>query len=272
MIKANKHHLPEILAPAGNPEALRAAINGGADAVYLGMKTFSARRRAGNFSFEDLEEGLALAHTCGVKVYVVVNTLIKDSELEAVNNLLARLSETDVDGLILQDIGLIWLVRRFYPEFSLQLSTQASVYGLEGARFFDALGFDRVVLARETGIEEAAAMKDQLATEIKIFNHGALCYAYSGQCHLSSAIGARSGNRGGCAQPCRRRYRLAKNGKTLKDGFLLSTKDLSTLSRTDELLAAGVDALKIEGRMKTPEYVYAVSKAYATRSTASPWT
>lgn len=264
----NTKKIPELLAPAGSPEALKAAIAGGADAVYLGMTDFSARRKAGNFTLDELKEALILAHRHQVKIYVTINTLIKDSEFENLNKLLFELSRTQVDGLIVQDIGLIHFMHMYYPQFSVQLSTQASVYGLAGVQFFEALRLDRVVLPREMPIEEIKEIREHTSTELKVFNHGALCYAYSGQCRFSSMFGGRSANRGACAQPCRQQYTLYKDDKQVLSGSLLSTKDLNTLSSVEALSC--VDSLKIEGRMKAPEYVYAVTKAYRNKLDGVP--
>lgn len=253
----------ELLAPAGDRASVLAAINGGADAVYVGEKSFSARRRAGNFSLKELEDILTLCHSQGVKVYLAMNILIKDAEFEEVIETLNHLGKMDIDGLILQDLGLIELIRNYYPMFSMQTSTQGSVYGLQGVKYFENLGFQRIVLPREMPIKEIARIREETAIELKIFIHGALCYAYSGQCLMSALIGGRSGNRGLCAQPCRKNYTLYdKHGKFIKSGTLISTKDLNTLDRIQEIVTAGVDALKIEGRMKQPAYVYAVTQAY----------
>jgi len=253
----------ELLAPAGDRASVLAAINGGADAVYVGEKSFSARRRAGNFSLHELEEILILCHSQGVKVYLAMNILMKDNELSKAVDTLNYLVNSGIDGLILQDLGLIELICNHYPMFSMQTSTQGSVYGLQGVHYFEDLGFHRVVLPREMPIKEIARIRKDTAIELKIFIHGALCYAYSGQCLMSALIGGRSGNRGLCAQPCRKNYTLYdKQGQFVKSGSLISTKDLNTLDRVQEIVEAGVDALKIEGRMKHPAYVYAVTKAY----------
>ncbi len=254
---------PELLAPAGTMEAVIAAINGGTDAVYFGGKSFNARRNAENMTDEEIKAAVTLCHQHQVKVYVTLNILIKNSEMGELVNTLNFLKTLNLDGLIVQDMGLIYLIRHYFPEFKLQTSTQASVYGVEGVLFFQELGFSRVVLPREMALTEVAEIKKKTAVELKIFCHGALCYAYSGQCLMSSMIGGRSGNRGLCAQPCRKNYRLFdENNRLLQEGYLLSPKDLNTLDDLETIMASGVDSLKIEGRMKTPEYVYGITRAY----------
>lgn len=260
---------PEILAPAGSLEAAYAAINGGADAVYFGSHAFNARRSAVGMDEKEMAEAVNTCHKAGVKVYITLNILMKDSEIEAVLPLLNYLEVLNVDGLIVQDFGLIRLLRKYYPDFSLQTSTQGSVYGLSGTLFYEQLGFDRVVLPREMSLQEAAYIKKNCSVELKLFCHGALCYAYSGQCLMSSFIGGRSGNRGLCAQPCRKRYTLEDSlGRVLKTGYLLSMKDLNTAEHLDKIVAAGIDALKIEGRMKSPAYVYGVTRYYREKMDA----
>lgn len=262
-MKSNHHNIPELLAPAGNLKSIRAAAAAGADAVYFGGKAFNARRNAANMTDEEMRHAVTWCKKHGIKVYVTLNILIKDQEFEALKDELDFMSTLGIDGLIVQDPGLILLLKKYYPQFKLQTSTQGSVYGLYGTRFFQDLGFERVVLPREMSVGEIQEIADQTDVELKIFCHGALCYAYSGQCLMSSMIGGRSGNRGLCAQPCRKVYKLYNDqGKMLKEGYLLSLKDLNTLPHIDEIIASGADSLKIEGRMKTPEYVYAVTKAY----------
>lgn len=257
------HKIPELLAPAGTLESIRAAINGGADAVYFGGKAFNARRNAGNMDEAEMTEAVAQCRRSGVKVYVTLNILIKDTEFEDLVSYLNFLAGLGIDGLIVQDPGLIFLLQKYFPDFRLQTSTQGSVYGLEGTRFFEKLGFMRVVLPREMPIKEAAMIAEQTKVEVKLFCHGALCYAYSGQCLMSSMIGGRSGNRGLCAQPCRKKYQLRDgDNRLIKEGYLLSMKDLNIKDRLNEVAQAGIDSLKIEGRMKSPEYVYAVTRAY----------
>ena len=254
---------PELLAPAGNMESVYAAINGGADAIYLGGKNFNARQNAGNLTAEQMRQVVSLAKATGKKIYIVLNTLIKESEWQAVKAEVAFYHELSVDGLIVQDLGLIDWILSFYPEINLQTSTQLTIYGREGVRFFESLGITRVVLPREMPLAELVRIKEKSSVELKIFIHGALCYAYSGQCLMSSQIGGRSGNRGLCAQPCRKIYTLLnEQNQEIKKGYLLSPKDLNTLNDLEDIVATGVDSLKIEGRMKTPEYVYGVTRAY----------
>lgn len=253
----------ELLAPAGTMDAVIAAINGGADAVYFGGKSFNARCNAENMTEEEIITALTLCHSQGVKVYITLNILIKDSEMNALVDTLNFLKGLNVDGLIVQDIGAIYLIQKYFPEFKLQTSTQASIYGLEGVLFFENIGFTRVVLPREMPISEVTFIKRNTQVELKIFCHGALCYAYSGQCLMSSMIGGRSGNRGLCAQPCRKTYELLDDaGNFYGSGYLLSPKDLNTLEDIEVIVDSGVDSLKIEGRMKTPEYVYGITRAY----------
>ncbi|QSX08675.1 U32 family peptidase [Alkalibacter rhizosphaerae] len=255
--------LPEVLAPAGTLEALYAAVRAGADAVYIGAKQFNARQRGGNFSREDLEEATRHCHLHGVKLYGTVNILVKEEELEAAMALVDELYEIGLDGLIVQDLGLFSLIRDRYPDFPQHSSTQMFVHGSPGVGLLEELGFDRIVLARELTLEEIRAIKAKARAEIKIFCHGALCISYSGQCYMSSLIGGRSGNRGRCAQPCRKSYKLYDSQKQLvRKGPLISPKDLNTLDLLEEILQTGVDSLKIEGRLKNPEYVYTAVQAY----------
>lgn len=255
---------PELLAPAGGMEALIAAIENGADAVYLGARAFSARGYASNFSEKELEEAIDYAHLRGGKVYITVNTLLKDGELKSAFELLSRLRELGTDAIIIQDLGLISLAKKFLPDLPLHASTQMTLHNSEGAEFATKLGIERVVLSRESSLKEIIQIKEKTGTEIEVFIHGALCISYSGQCLLSSLIGGRSGNRGYCAQPCRKKYRLYCDGKTLKTGgsYLLSPKDLNISSGLGALIESGIESFKIEGRMKRPEYVAGVVRIY----------
>jgi putative protease len=255
---------PELLAPAGGVEALMAAVENGADAVYLGAKTFSARGYASNFSEEELEKAIDYAHLRGVKIYVTVNTLLKEKEMESALMLLSRLREMGVDAIIIQDLGLISLSRKYLPDLPLHASTQMTLHNSEGVRFVKDLGIERVVLSREVSLEEIKEVKKRNSVEIEVFIHGALCISYSGQCLLSSLIGGRSGNRGYCAQPCRKKYRLYCEGKQIKThgSYLLSPKDLNTTSGLGAMIDAGIESFKIEGRMKRPEYVAGVVRVY----------
>jgi putative protease len=255
---------PELLAPAGGMEALIAAVENGADAVYLGARAFSARGYASNFSKEELEEAIDYAHLRGVKVYVTVNTLLKDGEVEGALKLLCDLREIGADAIIVQDLGLISLAGKCLPDLPLHASTQMTLHNSEGVEFVKKLGIKRAVLSRESSLEDIKLIKEKTGTELEVFIHGALCISYSGQCLLSSLIGGRSGNRGYCAQPCRKKYRLYCDGKFIKTrgNYLLSPRDLNTSSGLGALIEAGIDSFKIEGRMKRPEYVAGVVRIY----------
>lgn len=243
---------PEILAPAGSFEALTAAVRSGADAVYLGGKKFSARMKAGNFNDEELKEAIHYCHARGVKVHITINTLIYDSEIPEALDFIALLCRLGADAVIVQDLGLARLCRDSAPMLERHASTQMSVGTSAGVALLHELGFRRAVLPRELSAEEITAIKKDAPCEIEIFVHGALCMCVSGQCYMSSMFGARSGNRGLCAQPCRLPF--AAPGGT---GHDLSLKDLSLTGKMQEIMATGVDSLKIEGRMKRPEYVSA---------------
>ena len=255
--------MTELLAPVGNMECLKAAINAGCDAVYLAGRNFGARSFAGNFSNEELIEAINICHLYGVKVYVTVNTLVYDVEVERFINYIDFLHKNNVDAVIMQDIGMIDLVRKTYPNLEIHASTQLHIHNLEGVKLCEELGIKRVVLARETPIELIEEIKNNTNLELEIFIHGALCMSYSGECLISALIGNRSGNRGTCAQSCRQTYSLEIDGKIVeKNKYLLSTKDLNTLDYLGNLIDIGVNSLKIEGRMKRPEYVYLVTSIY----------
>jgi len=247
----------ELLAPAGSMAAFKAALLGGADAVYLGGKSFGARRQAANFSDQELNTAVRAAHRRGVKVYVTVNTLIKEGEVPSVFSYLGYLESIAVDAVILQDRGLLRLI---LGSFSLPVyaSTQMNIHSPEGVIWAEKNGISRVILARELRLEELEAIREATRLELEVFIHGALCYSFSGQCLFSSAVGGRSGNRGLCAQPCRMRYKLGRD-----TGYLLSTADLFGVNTIPDLLRLGVDGLKIEGRMRSPLYVYLTSKIYS---------
>ena len=254
---------PELLSPVGNMECLMAAINAGADAVYLGGKNFGARNYAGNFNNEELCEAIKFAHIYGVKVYVTVNTMIYEEEVNSFMEYIDFLHRNNVDALIIQDLGMMDLIRKIYPNLELHASTQMNVHNIDGTKLLEELGIKRVVLAREVNIDKIKEIKEKTNIEIEVFVQGALCVSYSGQCLMSSLINGRSGNRGTCSQCCRMPYDLFSNGeKVNKDNYLLSTKDLNTLDNLDKIIEAGVDSLKIEGRMKRPEYVYLMTKIY----------
>ena len=258
----------ELLAPAGSFEALEAAVNAGADAVYLGGNAFGARAYADNFDNEEMERAVRYAHLHQVRIFVTVNTLVDDSELEALAAYLRFLTAIKVDGIIVQDLGVINLARQIVPELPLHASTQMTITNLDGVKFAAACGMTRAVLARELSLEDIRKICADAPIEIEVFIHGALCVCYSGQCLMSSLIGGRSGNRGRCAQPCRLPYTLVDNDNRnlLADQdagqYLLSPKDLNTLKILPELIEAGVTSFKIEGRMKRPEYVAVVVDAY----------
>lgn len=253
----------ELLSPAGNFESLKAAIEAGCDAVYLGGKLFGARAFSNNFKDDELIEAINYSHLYGVKVYVTVNTLIYESEVDKFLNYVDFLYKNNVDALIIQDIGMMDLIRKTYPDLELHASTQMHIHNIEGVKLVEKLGLKRVVLARETSIDTINYIKKNTNIELEIFVQGALCISYSGQCLMSSLIGKRSGNRGTCAGSCRQKYNLIKDGKRLnKDEYILSTKDLCALESLGALIDIGVDSFKIEGRMKSPEYVYMVTKIY----------
>jgi putative protease len=269
--------IPELLAPAGSPAAFRAAIAAGADAVYLGGKEFGARRYAQNFSLLEIGEAVRFAHARGVRVYVTVNILVHDRELPDAARYLVDLYAIGADAVLVQDPGLAALAREVVPGLPLHASTQMTVHSADGVRWAAGQGFSRVVLARELGLHDVrviARITADLGIGLEVFAHGALCYCYSGQCLLSSVIGGRSGNRGMCAQPCRKPYMLVaaqadRYGRPaglrdlpLEEPYLLSPKDLCTYTRLPELVGSPVAALKIEGRMKSPEYVAVVVSTY----------
>ncbi len=256
----------ELLAPVGSFEALKAAVQNGANAVYLGGKDFGARASANNFDRDELKEAVKYAHIRGVQVFVTTNTLRKENEIEDFLEYAKFLYDIDVDAIILQDIGMARLIKRELPDFELHASTQMVAHSLEDVKYLEGVGFDRVVLAREVTVEEIKYICDNCKADIEVFVHGALCVCYSGQCLMSSMIGNRSGNRGRCAQPCRQRYELVDvyTGEVVNSNgdYLLSPKDLNTIEEIDKIIDAGVHSLKIEGRMKRPEYVATVIDGY----------
>ena len=254
----------ELLAPVGSAEALRAAVNAGADAVYLAGKSFGARAFADNFSNDELAAAIKFAHLHNVAVHITVNTIVADEEFAALDEYLLTLGALDVDALIIQDLGVASRARQLIPHIPLHASTQMTIHNLEGVRAAAELGFSRLVLARELSLDEIKTIVDGSEIEIEVFVHGALCVCTSGQCLMSSMIGARSGNRGRCAQPCRLPYDLiADDGAIIDAGkYILSPKDLNSIERLPQLIDAGVDSLKIEGRMKRPEYVAIVVETY----------
>ncbi|HEM56345.1 MAG TPA: hypothetical protein ENO30_06270 [Thermodesulfobium narugense] len=255
-----KIYIPELLSPAGNFDTLKAAIFAGADAVYFGAKNFSARSSAKNFDYEEIKSAVQFAHERNVKCYITVNTLIKDSEFYECMKLIEQLYNLKVDAIIVQDFGLIYRIRKEFPDLEIHASTQATTTSLYGAKFLKNLGVSRVILARELSLSEISEIAEVIDTEI--FIHGALCYSYSGQCLMSSLIGARSGNRGKCAQPCRMEYSLLKGENLIEKGYLLSMKDLCLYPILSEIVKTKIKSLKIEGRLKSRIYVANVTRIY----------
>src|SRR5438552_12656021 len=277
----------ELLAPAGSFEALVAAVENGADAVYLAGQHFGARKFAKNFADEELRRGVDFAHVRGVKVFLTVNTLVFNDEFRDLVPFLAMAREAGVDAVIVQDLGVMRLLREAFPDFPLHISTQATVHNAKGVRWLEDLGAERVIVAREMTVHDITTMKQQTGAarsetaaeptertraggqsagvELETFVHGALCYCYSGQCLMSSLIGERSGNRGACAYTCRLPYDMTQNAEVLPDvheKHVLSSKDLNQIESIPKLIEAGVTSFKIEGRMKRPEYVAVVTRAY----------
>ena len=248
----------ELLAPAGNLEILKGVIESGADAVYVGGSMFGARAYANNFTEEELLEAIDFAHLRGVKVYLTVNTLIKNSEFSKLYDYLLVYYKRGLDAVIVQDIGVVKAIHEYFPSMEIHTSTQMTVTGADGVRFLSQFGVTRVVMAREVSLAEMKRIHEETGMELEAFAHGALCYSYSGQCLFSSILGGRSGNRGRCAQPCRLPYTV--EGK--KDEFILSLKDMCGIKALDKLHDAGVYSLKIEGRMKQLEYACGVVKYY----------
>ncbi|MBQ9974434.1 MAG: U32 family peptidase [Oscillospiraceae bacterium] len=249
----------ELLAPAGSPQALVAAVQNGADAVYLGFGDFNARRNAKNFSEEEVAAAVSYCHMRGVKAFLTLNTLLTDRELPAAAQVVAKANDMGMDAVLVQDLGVLRMVRQVAPELPVHASTQMSVHSLDGVKLCADMGISRVVLARELGWREIEHICLHSPVEIEVFGHGALCMCYSGQCFFSSVIGGRSGNRGLCAQPCRMKY--GWNGKA--DEYPLSLKDMSLAGHLEQLRKMGVACVKLEGRMKRPEYVAIVTGVYS---------
>ena len=257
----------ELLAPAGTKEAFLAAIANGANAVYLAGKKFGARAYASNFEEDELAEVIRHAHLKNMQVHVAVNTIVDRDELPQLREYLSFLYDVGADAVLLQDLGAVRLAKEIVPQMPLHASTQMTVHNIAGVQALEELGFSRVVLARELSIPEIREICKKSRVEIECFVHGALCVCYSGQCLMSSMIGGRSGNRGRCAQPCRLPYTLvdAQGNDVLGDtagNFLLSPRDLNAIELIPQLLDAGIDSLKIEGRMKRPEYVATIVHTY----------
>lgn len=271
---------PELLIPAGGIPQLIAAVENGADAVYIGGNAFNARINADNFDIASMEKAVDFCHLRGVKAYVTLNTLMRDDQLKPAINYAKELYKIGVDALIIQDLGLGQLIKETMPDFEMHLSTQGTIFGVGGANMAESLGYSRVVLAREMSLEEIKRVCDKSKIETEVFVHGALCFCFSGQCQLSRSFGGRSGNQGVCAQPCRLPYKLVgrndpkeekipfgdKNPAESRTDFEkkhhLSPKDLSLLDHLDELIKIGVHSLKVEGRLKSPEYVATVTRIY----------
>lgn len=254
----------EILAPVGNFDRLYAGLAAGADSFYLSLDEFGARAYAENFTIENIKEVIDLVHLFGKRVFITMNTLIKDSEMAKAISYVEKLYEYGTDGLIIQDIGFFSIIKDKVTGMELHASTQMAVREYYGAKYLASLGFDRIVIARETPIEEIRKIV-KLPCELEVFVHGSLCVSYSGECLMSSYFGGRSANRGRCAGPCRQKYQLISNGKVLADDYFLNMKDLNAIDNIDELLEIGVDCVKIEGRMKTAEYVYTAVSNYRSK-------
>ncbi len=261
-----KHKTPEVLAPAGDIDALTGAIKGGADAVYLGITDFNARWGATNFALDELEDAIDLAHSHDIKVYLALNIPIKQTEMQDALDIIDSAYSYGIDAIILQDLGLMTLLRKTYPDLKLHASTQMTVHNKAGVDFVENAGANRVIVSRELDTSELKDIVDNTNIQIEVFVHGALCYSYSGRCLFSSFLNDRSANRGACTQPCRLHYTLMADGRRVDDSIIgpypISCAELCTLSGVDEIVHAGVASLKIEGRMKKPEYVTKSASAY----------
>ncbi len=257
---------PEILAPAGDTEALRAAIKGGADAVYLGVGKFNARQGASNFTIEELRENIEFAHSYGMRVFLALNIPLKQSEMQDAIDIVHKAYSYKIDAVILQDLGLFFLLKEHFCDLPLHASTQMTIHDLKGVEFMADAGASRVILSRELTTDQIKRIVDCTSIEIELFVHGALCYSFSGRCLFSTAITERSANRGACFQPCRRPYRLSVNGQIIDSSevgmYPISCAELCTLSGLEDIIKTGVKSLKIEGRMKRPEYVTASALIY----------
>ena len=252
---------PELLAPAGSPASLRAAVEAGADSVYMGA-LWNARLRARNFSPDELARAISYCHQNGVKAYVALNIMVFESELGRVAEYIRHVYEGGADALIVQDLGVAAMARQIAPDLPLHASTQLSTHNSQSAKKLKAMGFSRLILARELAVEQAVQIKKNAGIEVESFCHGALCYSYSGKCFFSFAQTGRSANRGACAQICRFPWKLYSDGRFVKSGYLTSTKDLNTLADVPKIAQAGVDCIKIEGRLKDGAYVRAIVSAY----------
>ncbi len=252
----------ELLSPAGDLNCVKAAVQNGADAIYLGASSFSARASAANFTLDELKEVINYAHIRNVKIHLALNTLIKNNEFEEAVSIAEKAYELGVDAIIVQDLGLASILISSFPKLPIHASTQMTAHKLEDVSVLERLGIKRVVLARETSISEIEYICRNSNIEIETFIHGALCISYSGQCLFSSMVGGRSANRGKCAQACRLPYGLLQDDKLIDSGYLLSPRDLCGLDFIPALIDAGVKSFKIEGRLKSPEYVATVTRIY----------
>lgn len=253
----------ELLAPAGNPDSLKAAIIAGANAIYFGLDTLNARAKASGFNKNNLSEWVAYCHGYNVKVFITLNVIIKEKEIDEVQELIILCEKCCVDAIIVQDFSLISLIKKYAPNVRLHASTQMGIHNLEGAKFAEKLGFSRVVLSRETLNKDIENIAHNTNLEIEIFAQGALCVSFSGNCYMSSCINGNSGNRGRCLQPCRLKYTLFKDNKKLgRECYALSMSDLSLSKRINEIKALGVSSIKIEGRLRRAEYVYYATSLY----------
>ena len=260
-----KQRQVEVLAPAGSFESMKAAIAAGADAVYIGGSQFGARAYADNLDEDHMLEAINYAHLHGASLYMTVNTLVKEKELDSLFDYLNPYYMAGLDAVIVQDMGVFTYIREHFPDLDIHASTQMTITGAEGASLLKKMGASRVVTARELSLEEIARIHREVGVEIESFVHGALCYCYSGQCLLSSLIGGRSGNRGRCAQPCRLPYDVRKDDHSCQprdERYVMSLKDLCVLDILPDILEAGVYSLKIEGRMKSPRYTAGVVSIY----------
>lgn len=247
----------ELLLPAGNPECFRAALEGGADAVYLGLKRFNARGRASNFTLKQLQALLPEAHKNNTKVYLTLNTVIKNEELTELLDFLFQVDQLGIDAIIIQDLGVYYFIRKFFPNLTIHASTQMAIHNSNGANFAQKSGFDRVVMARELTWDELCAIRNNSPVELEVFTHGALCYSFSGMCLFSSYLGGMGANRGMCTQPCRRVFESGK-----KKAYTFSLKDNQLIEKIPAMAKLPVESFKIEGRMKSADYVYQVARAY----------
>ncbi|MBO5910443.1 MAG: U32 family peptidase, partial [Clostridia bacterium] len=251
----------ELLAPAGNMDSLKQAVYNGADAVYLGIKQFNARNNIEGFNFDNLAQAVDFAHLFGVKVYLALNILFEDDELQDALDLVVEANNRNVDAFIVQDLGLVYLIKKYYPSIELHASTQMAVHSLEGVRVLEKLGFSRAVLARETSVEEIRRIHENSNIEIEFFVQGALCVSFSGNCYMCSHLVDKSGNRGLCQQFCRLPYTF-NAGDVNNRGYLLSAKDICMLDNLNFLSDLGISSLKIEGRARRPFYVAKATQIY----------